>query len=323
MNSTTILSSIKAAQSVIKEYLYKTPLIQSSELSVQTGNNVYLKLENLQQTHAFKVRGAINKIASLSDEERARGVIAASSGNHAIGVAYASKLFQIHGTVVMPKHAPKTKVDLSRSYGAEVILFGETYDECIKYVKDVSQRTGKILVSSFDDLQVMFGHATIALEVLESVPDVDLFLVPIGGGGLISGICIALSELNHPAKVIGVEADGASSMLASIQAGKVTKLQNVNTIADGIAISEPGVLTFNYVKQYVEKIITVSDEHIRLATTSLIYDNRIVAEPASAAPIAALLINPEFQNRSRKICCIVTGGNISKDLLKQLVVGKS
>lgn len=316
------LQDVELARILVKKHLLATPIVYSPEFSQKSGNQVYFKLENFQRTHAFKARGALNRVASLSESERKRGVLAASSGNHALGVALSSNLLGIEATVVMPQHAPAIKVEQARQYGAKVILHGATYDEALEYAKKLSMEQGKPLLPSFDDPKVIAGQGTIALEVLEVIPDIDLFVAPIGGGGLISGLILVVNELRHHAKVIGVQATGAASMLESIRIGEVVKLPVIKTIADGIAVQQPGKLNFEFAKRYLSNLVTVSDDQIFEGMVRMLWDMRVVVEPAAAAAPAALLFAEELQNLGKKICCVITGGNISQELLQRVVVGK-
>lgn len=321
MPETTTLRDIEDALGLVKKYLIRTPVVYSPEFSEASGNEVFFKLESFQRTHAFKARGALNQVAGLSKAARERGVIAASSGNHALGVAYASALLGIDARVVMPRLAPAIKIDLAKQYGAQVILHGETYDDALEHARQLGQEYDMALLPSFDDLRVIAGQGTIALEVLEALPDVDLFLAPIGGGGLVSGLAIALNAIKHPARLVGVEAEGAPSMLASLQAGERVKLAQIKTIADGIAVQQPGRLNFEFVRRYAPEVITVNDEHIFDGMVRMLWDMRVVVEPAAAAAPAALLFHEKLRNKGLKVCCIISGGNISQALLEQVIVG--
>lgn len=319
---TVTLQDVKSAHALVQKHLVRTPLVYSPEFSEAVGSEVYLKLESFQHTHAFKVRGALNKVASLSRAERERGVIAASSGNHAAGVAFAAALLGVQATVVMPTRAPAPKIELAKHYGAQVLLHGETYDDALAHARTLAAEQGKALVPSFDDLKVIAGQGTIALEVLDDLPDVDLFVAPIGGGGLVSGLTVTLSELGHPARVIGVEAEGAPKMLESMRARQRIKLPRIQTIADGIAVQEPGRLNFEFVQRFENQILIVTDAQIFEAMARMLLDVRVVVEPAAAAPVAALLFDERLQNLGQTVCCVITGSNISQDLLKQVVQGK-
>jgi threonine dehydratase len=323
MLDTITLHDVESALSLVQKHLLRTPLVHSPEFSEVTGNDVYLKLESFQRTHAFKARGALNKLWRLSQAERERGVIAASSGNHALGVAYSSALLGIEATVVMPSGAPATKIALAKHYGANVLLHGQTYDGALAHAQILAVEQGKTLVPSFDDLEIIAGQGTIALEVLDSLPDVDLFLAPIGGGGLVSGLSVTLSELQHPARVVGIQAEGAASMRESVRAGRRIKLPHIETIADGIAVQQPGKHTFDFVQRYLKEILTVTDAQIYEAMSRMIHDVRVVVEPAAAAPVAALLFNEALHGLGKTVCCIITGGNISDSLLRQVVQGES
>ena len=318
MTNQITIQDVESARLLVQKYLVKTPLLYSPEFSEATGNEVFFKLENLQRTHAFKARGALNKVNSLVKAERERGVIAASSGNHALGVAFASALLGIQALVVMPSRAPKPKIDQAKKYGAQVLLHGETYDDALAHARVLAEEQGKALLPSFDDLKVIAGQGTIALEVLEELPDLDLFIAPIGGGGLVSGLGVTLSALGHSAQVIGVEAEGCQSMLESVRAGRSLKLDKIHTIADGIAVQQPGMLNFEYVKRFVKEIFTVSDEQILDGMFRMLQDVRVVVEPAAAAAPAVLLYEQKLQNLGKKICCVITGGNIAHSLLQQV-----
>jgi threonine dehydratase len=321
MPETISLQDIQSAYRLVQERLLRTPLVYSPEFSAASGNQVFFKLECFQRTHAFKARGALNKISSLSPEEKARGVIAASSGNHALGVAYSSKLLGIQASVVMPQRAPATKIEQAKAYGATVILHGETYDDALVHARHLAQESGKVILPSFDDLRVIAGQGTIALEVLEELLDVSLFVAPIGGGGLVSGLALALDGLRHPAAVVGVEAEGAPSMLASLQAGERIKLPRIHTIADGIAVQQPGALNFDFVRRYGVEVLTVNDEQIFAGMQRMLSDVRLVVEPAAAAAPAALLFSERLLGKEQIVCCIITGGNISQSLFEQVVRG--
>jgi threonine dehydratase len=317
------LDDVNTALALVQKHLITTPLVYSPEFSEAVGGEVYFKLESFQRTHAFKARGALNKVSSLSQTQRNRGVIAASSGNHALGVAFSSALLGVEATVVMPTRAPAPKIELAKRYGAEVLLHGDTYDDALARAQTLAEEQGKELLPSFDDLKVIAGQGTIALEVLDVLPDADLFLVPIGGGGLISGLSVALDGLGNDAEVIGVEAEGSPNMLESVRAGRRTKLPHIQTIADGIAVQQPGQLNFEYVQRYENTILTVDDDQIFEGMVRMLFDVRVVVEPAAAAPVAALLFDESLHNLGKIICCVITGGNISPELLQKVVAGKA
>ncbi|QUB96285.1 threonine ammonia-lyase [Leptotrichia sp. oral taxon 218] len=285
----------------------KTKLIHSNIFSDESGNDVYIKPENLQRTGAFKIRGAYNKIAKLTEEEKKRGVIAASAGNHAQGVALAAQKLGIKAVIVMPKHTPLIKVEATRRYGAEVILTGEVYDEAYEYAKKLQEKEGYTFVHPFNDEDVIEGQGTIALEVLEELPDADIILVPIGGGGLISGIASAAKLKNPLIKIIGVEPEGAASALEARKSHHVVELDEANTIADGTAVKKIGDITFDYIEKYVDDIVTVSDYELMAAFLVLVEKHKIVAENSGILAVAGL---KKLNVTGKKIVSIISGGNI-------------
>ena len=285
----------------------KTKLLHSDVFSDECGNDVYIKPENLQITGSFKVRGAYNKIAKLTEEEKARGVIAASAGNHAQGVALAAKRLGIKATIVMPKHTPLIKVNATKQYGAEVVLHGEIYDEAYQKAMELQQEHGYVFVHPFDDEDVIEGQGTIALEVLEELPDADIILVPIGGGGLISGIASAAKLKNPLIKIIGVEPEGAASALEARKSHHVVELDEANTIADGTAVKKIGDITFDYIEKYVDDIVTVSDYELMAAFLVLVEKHKIVAENSGILAVAGL---KKLNVTGKKIISIISGGNI-------------
>ena len=285
----------------------KTKLIHSNIFSDESGNDVYIKPENLQRTGAFKIRGAYNKIAKLTEEEKKRGVIAASAGNHAQGVALAAQKLGIKAVIVMPKHTPLIKVEATRRHGAEVILTGEVYDEAYEYAKKLQEKEGYTFVHPFNDEDVIEGQGTIALEVLEELPDADIILVPIGGGGLISGIASAAKLKNPLIKIIGVEPEGAASALEARKSHHVVELDEANTIADGTAVKKIGEITFDYIEKYVDDIVTVSDYELMAAFLVLVEKHKIVAENSGILAVAGL---KKLNVKGKKIISIISGGNI-------------
>ena len=285
----------------------KTKLIHSNIFSDESGNDVYIKPENLQRTGAFKIRGAYNKIAKLTEEEKKRGVIAASAGNHAQGVALAAQKLGIKAVIVMPKHTPLIKVEATRRYGAEVILTGEVYDEAYEYAKKLQEKEGYTFVHPFNDEDVIEGQGTIALEVLEELPNADIILVPIGGGGLISGIASAAKLKNPLIKIIGVEPEGAASALEARKSHHVVELDEANTIADGTAVKKIGEITFDYIEKYVDDIVTVSDYELMAAFLVLVEKHKIVAENSGILAVAGL---KKLNVKGKKIISIISGGNI-------------
>jgi threonine ammonia-lyase len=285
----------------------KTKLIHSNIFSDESGNDVYIKPENLQRTGAFKIRGAYNKIAKLTEEEKKRGVIAASAGNHAQGVALAAQKLGIKAVIVMPKHTPLIKVEATKRYGADVILTGEVYDEAYEYAKKLQEKEGYTFVHPFDDEDVIEGQGTIALEVLDELPDADIILVPIGGGGLISGIASAAKLKNPLIKIIGVEPEGAASALEARKNKHVVELVEANTIADGTAVKKIGEITFDYIEKYVDDIVTVSDYELMAAFLILVEKHKIVAENSGILSVAGL---KKLNVKGKKIISIISGGNI-------------
>ena len=295
------------ARERLRTVIVKTKLIHSPVFSEESGNEVYLKPENLQKTGSFKIRGAYNKIAKLSDEEKKKGVIASSAGNHAQGVAYAAKKLGIKAVIVMPQHTPLIKVEATRRYGAEVVLHGEVYDDAYKKALELQKENGYIFVHPFNDEEVLEGQGTIALEILDELPNADIILVPLGGGGLVSGIACAAKLKNPQIKVIGVEPEGAASALAALQKGEVVELKEANTIADGTAVKRIGEINFEYIKKYVDDIITVSDYELMETFLLLVEKHKIVAENSGILPVAAA---KKLNVKGKKIVAVVSGGNI-------------
>ena len=295
------------ARERLNTVITKTKLIYSNIFSNETGNDVYIKPENLQRTGAFKIRGAYNKIAKLTEEEKKRGVIAASAGNHAQGVALAAQKLGIKAVIVMPKHTPLIKVEATKRYGADVILTGEVYDEAYEYAKKLQEKEGYTFVHPFDDEDVIEGQGTIALEVLDELPDADIILVPIGGGGLISGIASAAKLKNPLIKIIGVEPEGAASALEARKNKHVVELAEANTIADGTAVKKIGEITFDYIEKYVDDIVTVSDYELMAAFLILVEKHKIVAENSGILSVAGL---KKLNVKGKKIISIISGGNI-------------
>jgi threonine dehydratase len=283
-----------------------------------TGNYIYLKTENLQKTGSFKVRGAFNKIAHLSDEEKRNGVIASSAGNHAQGVAMAATSYKIKSTIVMPKHAPLSKISATKSYGAEVVLHGEIYDEAYEKAKEIQRETGATFVHPFNDPYVIAGQGTIGLEIMEDLPDVDMIVVPIGGGGLISGIAIAVKSINPNVKIIGVQTENVPSIVKSISENHVSTVDGKPTIADGIAVKTPGEITFNIIKEYVDDVVTVGEDEIANSILLLLERAKVISEGAGAASLAAVL-NRLDNIKNKKIVALISGGNIDVNMLSRII----
>ena len=312
------LQDIKDAAQRIAPIMKRTNLMKSNFLSKESENEIYLKPENLQITGSYKVRGAYNKLQILTEEERTRGIIASSAGNHAQGVAYAAKQANIQSTIVMPKTTPLIKINSTKSYGSNIILHGDCYDEAYEKATKLAKEKNLTFIHPFNDKEVIAGQGTIALEILEDLPSVDMIVVPIGGGGLISGIAIASKSLNPKIKIIGVEPKGADAMKRSLEAGKIVELKTTNTLADGVAVKKPGELGFEIAKDLVDKIITVTEEEIMEAFLTVMEKHKMVCEPAGALAIAAVL-NKELKGKNNKIVAIVSGGNIDVITISTMV----
>ena len=301
------LKHFQEAKKRVDEVIIPTPLIYSEAFSKECKNQVYIKPENLQRTGAFKIRGAYNKIMKMDDEAKAKGLIASSAGNHAQGVAYAASKLGVKATIVMPKHTPLIKVEATEAHGAEVVLAGEVYDEAYQKACDLQKEYGYTFVHPFNDEDVIEGQGTIALEILDELPDTDIILVPIGGGGLISGIACAAKQIKPTIKIIGVEPEGAASALAAINEDQVVALKEANTIADGTAVKEIGDMTFDYIKEYVDGIITVSDYELMDAFLLLVEKHKLVAENSGILSLAAL---KKLNEKNKKVVSLISGGNI-------------
>jgi len=300
----------------LKKVLKETKLIYSSVFSNESGNQVYIKPENLQTTGAFKIRGAYNKISKLSVKERRKGLVASSAGNHAQGVAYAAQKLGVEATIVMPKTTPLIKVEATKSYGANVVLAGDCYDEAYTEARRLEKEKEYVFVHPFNDIDVIEGQGTISLEILEELHDADYILVPIGGGGLISGIALAAKSINPYIKVIGVEPEGAKAMKASIDNGKLVYLDAVNTIADGVAVKKPGDLTFSIIRDYVDEIVTVSDYDIMEAFLILLEKHKLIGENAGVLSLAGL---KKIKEKNKKVACVVSGGNIDVVTISSMI----
>ena len=295
------------AVSKVSEVVLPTPLVYSDFFSGQYGNKVYLKPENMQRTGAYKIRGAYYKISTLSEEERAKGLITASAGNHAQGVAYAAQRFGAKAVIVMPTSTPLMKVNRTKSYGAEVVLYGDVYDDACAYAYKLAEENGYTFIHPFDDPVVAAGQGTIAMEIIKELPTVDYILVPIGGGGLATGVSTLAKLLNPNISVIGVEPAGANCMQASIKAGHVVTLDSAQTIADGTAVKTPGDTTFEYVRKNVDEIITVEDSELIEAYLDMVENHKMVCENSGLLTIAAL---KHLKFRDKKVVSILSGGNM-------------
>ncbi|MEM0467194.1 MAG: threonine ammonia-lyase [Candidatus Thermoplasmatota archaeon] len=312
------LEEISEAYEILKPIVRHTPLEKSKTFSQLTKENVYLKLENLQTTGSFKIRGAYNKIYHLTEKEKKRGVVCASAGNHAQGVAYASALLHVKSTVFMPIYTPPTKILATKSYGANVVLEGKTYDDAYEVAKEYATKNNKVLIPAFNDEYVIAGQGTIGIEVAEDLQKIDAMVIPVGGGGLISGIAVALKSLRDNVKIIGVEAEGAQSMKQSLAKNKINHLKRMDTIADGIAVKTPGDITFELAKKYVDKVVTVTDEEIADALYLLLQRAKLVVEPAGATSLAAIL-SKKVSFPGKNIVALISGGNINLSLLTQII----
>lgn len=301
------LEDFKTAKKRVDEVIEETHLIHSDAFSSECGNDVYIKPENLQKTGAFKIRGAFNKIVKLDDTAKKKGLIASSAGNHAQGVAYAAKKLGVKATICMPAHTPLIKVDATKQHGADVVLYGEVYDEAYTKAVELQKSEGYTFVHPFDDEDVIEGQGTIAIEILEELPDADVILVPIGGGGLIAGIACAAKQINPNVKIYGVEPEGAASALAAIHEDQVVTLAEANTIADGTAVKTIGNKTFEYIKKYVDGIITVDDYELMDAFLLLVEKHKLVAEGSGILALAGL---KKLYEKNKKVVSLISGGNI-------------
>lgn len=312
------IQEIWRAQEVIRPHVHHTPLLPSRTLSAMTGADVHLKAENLQRSGAYKLRGATYKLSRLSAEERAHGVIAASAGNHAQGVAIAAASLGVPCTIVMPTGAPLAKVTATQGYGATVVLHGDTYNDAYEYAQQMRRETGATYIHAYDDPDIIAGQGTLGLEILADLPDVRTILVGVGGGGLISGIAIAVKSLKPDVRIIGVEASGAASMRAALDAGKVVSLPAINTIADGIATKSAGVYTLETVRRLVDDVISVDDEEIVRAVLLLLERCKLLVEGAGAVGVAALL-SGRLDLRGETAVAVLSGGNIDMNLVGKFI----
>jgi len=315
-NLNFVLGNVYEAKKVLSKIARMTNLIHSKALSKE--NNIYLKSENLQLTGSFKLRGAYYKISKLTPEQKEKGVIACSAGNHAQGVALGAKEKGIKATIFMPATAPISKVEATKSYGAEVKLIDGVYDDAYQEAVKFQQETDGVFIHPFNDVDVMAGQGTIALEILEQLDNVDAVVVPIGGGGLISGVAATIKQIKPNCKVYGVQAQKANSMYRSIQENKRIELSSVNTFADGTAVKLPGDLTFEFCKKYVDEIVTVSEDEIASALLSLMEKEKMIAEGSGALSVAACMFN-KIPLKNKNIVCIVSGGNIDVNILSRVI----
>lgn len=310
------LDKFEEAYEIVKEVASETKLVYSDHFSAQTGNKVYLKPENMQLTGAYKLRGAYYKISTLSEEEREKGLITASAGNHAQGVAYAAKCYGVKAVIVMPTTTPLIKVNRTKGYGAEVVMHGDVYDEACEHAYQLAKEHGYTFVHPFDDLDVATGQGTIAMEIIKEQPLVDYILVPVGGGGLATGVSTLAKLLNPKIKVIGVEPAGANCLQESVRAGKVLTLDHVNTIADGTAVKTPGTDIFPYLSKNLDDIITVEDEELVVAFLDMVENHKMIVENSGLLTVAAL---KHLDVKNKKIVSILSGGNMDVITMSSVV----
>lgn len=311
---TVSLRMIEEARDFLEGKISKTPIFTSSRM----GENLYIKMENLQKTGSFKIRGAFNKMAHLTEEEKKKGVISCSAGNHAQGVALSATNQGIKSYICIPSVAPLSKIDATRGYGGEVIIVDGTFDDAQVRANELEKSEDLTYIAPFDDEYVIAGQGTIGLEILEQVPDVKYIVVPIGGGGLISGIAAAVKQVNPEVKIIGVEPENAASMKKSIEAGKIITLDSANTMADGVAVKTPGKITFEHVKKYVDEIVTVSEEEIIHAILRLLEEGKVTSEGAGASSVAAIL-EKKYDFSDGKVCAVLSGGNINMNAISRII----
>lgn len=312
------LSDVLRAREVVQKVASHTPLVEERALSDLCGARVYLKLENLQRTGSFKVRGAYNKIAGLSESQRAKGVVTASAGNHAQGVAMAASAFGIPATVVMPETAPESKLAATRAYGANVVLHGKTFDEALARAHEIQRETGATFVHPFDDPMTVAGQGTIGLEILEDLPDPEVILVPVGGGGLAAGIAVAVKGLRPGTKIVGVQAENAPSMVEALKRGEPTAVRVTPTHADGTAVGKSGEVTFTIARKLLDGVVTVSEDEIANAILLLLLKDKVLSEGAGALGAAALMAG-KVDARGKKVVIVVSGGNIDPARLEKLL----
>lgn len=316
---TVKLSDIQDARKLLQNIIIPTPILSDDKLSVEIGAKAFLKAECLQKSGSFKIRGAYNKISRLTGEEKARGVITASAGNHAQGVALAAKLHNIKSTIVLPEFAPLTKIIATKNYGAEVIMHGTSFDEAVAYSRELQAERGCTYVHAFDDDLIIAGQGTIGWEIVEDLPSANVVVVPIGGGGIISGIALAVKNLLPNVRVIGVQAANVSSIRPSLAAGEPVTADARATIADGIAVKRPGEKTLAIIKEYVDEIVEVTEEEIALGIFHCVQNAHLVVEGAGAAGIAALLAKKIKVDENDTVCAVLCGGNIDANLLTRVL----
>jgi len=311
-------ADIIAAQQTMRDTIKSTTLMPTKTFSKLAGTNIFMKLENLQTTGSFKVRGAFNKIYHLTAEEKKRPVVAASAGNHAQGVAFSATKLGLKSTIFMPAFTPPTKVNATRAYGADVILTGDSFDDAFTASQTYCQTHNATYIHPFNDDKIIAGQGVVGLEIFHQCPDVDTIIVPVGGGGLISGIAVAIKEMNPDVKIIGVEAENAASMFTSHLKGEIITLSSAPTIADGIAVKRPGNLTFEIIEKYADELITVSDTEIAHAAYLMLQRGKLLVEPSGAATLAAAISRkPKYMGKN--VIPVISGGNINMSLLQQII----
>lgn len=316
---TVKLADIQDARNILKDTINLTPVISDEKLSAELDASVYLKAECLQRAGSFKIRGAYNTISRLSDEEKKRGVVTGSAGNHAQAVALAAKLHHIKATIVLPEFAPLTKVVATRSHGADAILHGASFDEAVAYSRELGREHGYTYVHAFDDERVIAGQGTIGCEIADVLPDVNVIVVPIGGGGIISGIAIAAKSLIPNVRVIGVQAENVAPVNLSLKAGEPVEASHQPTIADGIAVKRPGMLTLPIIREFVDEVVEVSEEEIARGIFHCVQNAHLVVEGAGAAGVAALIARKVATEPGDKVCTVLCGGNIDGNLLNRVI----
>jgi len=312
------LTDIEEAKAYLLGKINRTPLQRSNTFSELYGSDIYFKMENWQKTGSFKSRGALNKMSKLTDDERMHGVITASSGNHAQGVAFAAKFSGIRAKIVMPETTIPAKINAVMSYGAQVVLKGQDYSDARAFAEELRKEEGMVFIEAFNDPYVIAGQGTIGMEILEDLPDVDTVIVPVGGGGLISGISIAIKSQNSRVKIIGVESELSDSMKESLEQGKIIPHTSGDSIADGISVKYPGELTFRAARKFVDEIVTVSDETIAMAIYKILERSKVLVEPSGAAAFAAIMEN-KVEVKGKKVAVLLSGGNINFLLLSKII----
>ena len=301
------IDEFEKAEKIVKNVAARTELVHSAFFSSISGNDIYLKPENMQYTGSYKLRGAYYKISTMSDQERSKGLITASAGNHAQGVAYAAKEYGVKATVVMPKTTPLIKVNRTKAHGAQVILHGDVYDDACDCAVGMAETKGLVFVHPFNDLRVAAGQGTVAVEILDEMPDTDIILVPVGGGGLATGTAAYAKQKNPKIKVVGVEPEGAACLKASLEAGRVTTIPHINTIADGTAVQTPGDRLFPYLETFIDDIITISDEELIVAYLDMVENHKMIVENSGLLSVAAI---KHLDVKGKKIVSILSGGNM-------------